>query len=350
MEKKIKLFANCIPVKGANRSIICDLGRNNYDFIPNDLYAILAVHEEKTISEIKAFYNNEFDDIIDEYFQFLLDKEYVFLTHNPEFYPKLSKQFHQPFIISNAIIDIDKPCNIIEILKQLETVNCKFIEIRFFNKFDFKQIIEIVNYIVQSKAIISSVGFIIQNHELITDDFLQDIIKEFPIVSYFIVSNAFENRFVEPINERMGYIYYTKNTVDSESHCGLISTSNFVVNTKSFTESLAYNSCLNNKISIDKNGNVKNCPAMVQSFGNIANVNLQEIIKMEAFAKYWKVSKDQVETCKDCEFRYICTDCRAFVDNSNNYPKPLKCGYDPYTSQWQDWSINTIKDSMNNCF
>ena len=44
-----KLFANCIPVKGINRSTICDLQRGNYDFIPNDLYEILKFQEGKTI-------------------------------------------------------------------------------------------------------------------------------------------------------------------------------------------------------------------------------------------------------------------------------------------------------------
>ncbi len=37
----LKLFACCIPVKGQSRSIICDLQRYNFDFIPNDLFDLL---------------------------------------------------------------------------------------------------------------------------------------------------------------------------------------------------------------------------------------------------------------------------------------------------------------------
>ena len=47
------------------------------------------------------------------------------------------------------------------------------------------------------------------------------------------------------------------------------------------------------------------------------------------------IKKDQISVCKDCEFRYVCTDCRAYTQNSGDqYSKPLKCNYDPYTATW----------------
>jgi hypothetical protein len=50
--------------------------------------------------------------------------------------------------------------------------------------------------------------------------------------------------------------------------------------------------------------------------------------------------------CKDCEFRYICTDCRAYLEDPyNEYSKPLKCGYDPYTGEWSEWSTNPLKQA-----
>jgi len=60
--------------------------------------------------------------------------------------------------------------------------------------------------------------------------------------------------------------------------------------------------------------------------------------------KYWKLSKDQIDICRECEFRYVCTDCRAYIEDPENiYSKPLKCGYDPATNQWQEWSENPLK-------
>ena len=45
---------------------------------------------------------------------------------------------------------------------------------------------------------------------------------------------------------------------------------------------------------------------------------------------------DKIIVCKDCEFRYICTDCRIFIkDNNNIYSQPLHCNYNPYIAKWE---------------
>ena len=83
---------------------------------------------------------------------------------------------------------------------------------------------------------------------------------------------------------------------------------------------------------------------MSQSFGNIKDTTLQEALDHPDFKKYWNVTKDQISVCKDCEFRYICTDCRGYIENPEDmYSKPLKCGYNPYTCEWEEWSTNPLK-------
>ena len=73
-----KLFAHCIPVYGANRSIICDLQRKSFEFIPNILFEIITKHEGKTINQIEDLYGIENSDSIREYFNFLIEKEFIF--------------------------------------------------------------------------------------------------------------------------------------------------------------------------------------------------------------------------------------------------------------------------------
>jgi SPASM domain peptide maturase of grasp-with-spasm system len=83
---------------------------------------------------------------------------------------------------------------------------------------------------------------------------------------------------------------------------------------------------------------------MSQSFGNIKDTTLEEALSHPDFKKYWNITKDQIEVCKDCEFRHICTDCRAYIEEpENQYSKPLKCGYNPYTNKWEEWSTNPLK-------
>ena len=114
-----------------------------------------------------------------------------------------------------------------------------------------------------------------------------------------------------------------------------------------FFEAQSFNSCLNKKISINKQGEIKNCPALTSSYGNIKNSNLMEVVSGDNdFKKFWNISKNQVNICQNCEFRFICTDCRAFIDSPDDiYSKPLKCGYDPSTGDWEEWSENPLKKS-----
>ncbi len=95
--------------------------------------------------------------------------------------------------------------------------------------------------------------------------------------------------------------------------------------------------CLNRKITVDRNGNIKNCPSMIRSYGHMMSDSLKDVVLQAGFKKIWGLSKDGIEVCSDCEFRYICVDCRAYVVNSNkDNSKSAKCSYDPYTASWSN--------------
>lgn len=83
---------------------------------------------------------------------------------------------------------------------------------------------------------------------------------------------------------------------------------------------------------------------MSEIIGNIKDTTFKEASEEPDFKKYWDICKDRVHVCKDCEFRYICTDCRAYVEDPEDIlSKPLKCGYNPYTGGWSEWSNNPLK-------
>jgi hypothetical protein len=56
-----KLYACCLIVKGSKRSIVCDVQRNSFNFIPNGLYDILSEQTNQSIGAIKASYLDEYD-------------------------------------------------------------------------------------------------------------------------------------------------------------------------------------------------------------------------------------------------------------------------------------------------
>ena len=57
-----------------------------------------------------------------------------------------------------------------------------------------------------------------------------------------------------------------------------------------------------------------------------------DIIKREI----QEFSKDKVDGCKDCEFRYACHDCRPDSISDNIYAKPYYCTYDVDKGEFMD--------------
>jgi len=94
-----------------------------------------------------------------------------------------------------------------------------------------------------------------------------------------------------------------------------------------------YNSCLYKKIGIDVDGFIKNCPSTKKIISHVNNINTLKINELET--ELWYLKKDDISICSDCEFRYICNDCRVKTMNGIK-SRPTTCEYNPYTSQWED--------------
>ena len=56
MNNYFKLFACCITVVGAERSIICDIQRGSFEFIPNDFLEILISYKNDNFEDITKIF------------------------------------------------------------------------------------------------------------------------------------------------------------------------------------------------------------------------------------------------------------------------------------------------------
>ena len=92
-------------------------------------------------------FENQYDEIIEEYFEMLDEKEFIFFTDTPELFSKMSMEWDEPAHITNAIIDINENSKIdcLNVFQQFEKLGCKHVQIRIFTPktFDFiKNIIQ----------------------------------------------------------------------------------------------------------------------------------------------------------------------------------------------------------------
>ncbi len=339
------LYANCLPVRGAKNAIICDLQRNNYVQIPVDLYNILTEHKGKSIDEIKAHYEHQYDDIIDNYFKILLDNEFAFLTDAPDLFPDLSLEWDEPMKVSNAIVDFDfmSDYDWRSVLDQLSDLHCKFIQFRFYHPIELDTVLEILDYMdgIESNSIGVDLTFAYPEGSELKD--FVGLFQAYKRINTIVLHSSPNGKRVQAMGPSR-YLIQMPSAVVSEKSCGVIEKALFSIHMKTFSEAQNHNTCLNGKISVDKRGEIRNCPSMPTSFGRVGEQTLAGALEQKQFKKYWKLGKDKIETCKDCEFRYICTDCRAYTSDPNNdLSKPIKCGYDPYTGQWQAASESHLK-------
>ncbi len=340
--KYFSIFSDCILTKGNKRSIISDVSNKQLYFIPNDIYTILLELKKEPLGKIKNDLNKEDQETLMEYIDYFIEEGIGFYCSDPKAFPPINLEYHSPEIINNAIIDIDNNSSydFKKVIRELIDLRCKFIEVRAYTSISISKIEDFTKEI--TKGFFRNIDFIMEYPKNIGDlEVIKKLMLDFPVIGKI----TFHSSPMHLIND---FFEFTEKKITNEKCCGIINKKYFTLDLKTFSESQYHNSCLNKKISIDVNGNIKNCPSMSQGFGNTKNTTLKSALIQKDFKKHWNSNKDQINICQDCEFRYICTDCRAYTEDPNDmYAKPLKCGYDPYTNEWEEWSTNPLKKEVN---
>lgn len=110
---------------------------------------------------------------------------------------------------------------------------------------------------------------------------------------------------------------------------------NFAISEEQYYYNLKWNNCWNGKLAITSDGTAMPCIfARDITLGNVNENSITDIINEALY--YWTITKDKVDVCKDCEYRYACHNCRplAMSFGGNISSKELRCCYDPYEGVW----------------
>lgn len=332
MNKYFHLFSCCIPVKGSKRAVICDLQRNIIQPIPIPLYEMLVLDDTKktkSVEEITLQYGLKDKQLVEEYLTFLYHNQFGYTTDSPVSALHLNlDEYDETRSITNAIVDYDAnshhSLNIIA--PQLNALRCLALEIRFYYQVSSEKLVAELNYLTNTS--IKTLEILVESSEEFELDKILDLKSTYPILRKITISNSCENTVYH--RDELTIIY-TRDQIRDERCCGVTNEFYCIAETKLFIESVHFNSCLNKKIAVDKKGFIRNCPSMSNHYGHISVKSLADAVRKDSFRKVWTINKDQIEVCSDCELRYVCQDCRAYIEDDHNiYSKPIKCKYDPY--------------------
>jgi len=113
---------------------------------------------------------------------------------------------------------------------------------------------------------------------------------------------------------------------------------NFVTSEEQFYRNQYWNSCWAGKIAITSRGEIMPCIfARTHIVSRVEN-GLGGAINGEELQSLWKLTKDCIQGCRECEYRYACHDCRPLAEGAtgNLYAKNPRCTYNPVTGKWNE--------------
>jgi SPASM domain peptide maturase of grasp-with-spasm system len=348
LDKRIHIFSNCILIDGINRGIIYDLQRHTFEYVPKMLINFLReVNGNKLENTLKKYILNDNKVLFDEYLNFLINNEFVFFNYLPKKnFPLISKIFNRPYKITNLIIDIsNKNIEIIEkIVNTIDFIGVESLQLRFFKNNFTLYFNEVMDKLFNSS--VRSIEIIVDNNDLFSCE-IDEITLKYNKIVKVIIFNSTKNEIIH-LKKTKALLLLTKEKITYNSK-NIIDISNFSVNIDLYVESVNYNNYFHRKLYIDSEVKIKNSPELENDFGTLSDNNtegLLEIINSDSFQKYWKIKKDDILVCKNCEYKYMCVDSRVPIKLAENYYFNEECNYNPYISKWKDENgYKNLKDS-----
>ena len=336
-KKTFKLFPNVIPVVGYQNGILCDLFTGKIYMPPKDLIELLSKKFDLNHSKLVERYGIENKVTITEYLDFLIDRKLVFTTnkHISNCIPNFNLEWDCPSIITNIQIAIGMNSNLNvykNTLFELSNLGCKAIGL-IIEDMPLSKLTNFISFIEKEFNFILEISLEYKHNRDI-----ESIIKAGNSMNKVVRINTFGSNQNKVKNSKIYHnLTFQWHTVPlNYMPCIIPSHKSFSASIDFFCEAHSYNTCLNRKLVIDSKGNVKNCLALQKSFGNIKNKKIMEILHTTEIKMLWGINKNQIDVCKECEFRYVCSDCRAFIkDPKNPLSQPSKCTYNPYIAKWQ---------------
>lgn len=307
-------------IKGVNRECVYDNPRGEYYLVSNGFSELISSIEGKSRSEICSTLD---DDELD-WLTFAEEKELIAWVPESTYpnFTHVPSGFETPNFISNAIIEFGDLY--LESLELLEELQCRHFEIILKDIEELKYVTTILNKDYTFQGIDIQLTSPDQN----IDDILK-ILEGNTLIGNVVVPN---------LTDTINFNDSTSRIVQQKSNSSF--TPMFISNEAVFFESESHNVFFNKKIYIKKNGDISIYKG-VYPIGNIRETrgaDVKDFISKDSVRTLWNVSKNEIDVCKQCEFRRMCIDNRV-PKKRDQFPQSFyyetECSYNPYISLWK---------------
>lgn len=341
------LLATCQITRGHNHNILIDYAGDKVYNISNEYICLLEMLKKMPIMLVqKELDDEESINNLHTFIEYLITNEMAYVTSNPERFPEISLELYNDCNrIIDGIAEISEDTDVQTIKKYLQEcaeLDCRELQLWLVSDVSVEKLLSILSLTQQYNY------SYIEVHTDCTPAYsnlekIKDIIEKYSNLKKIYLYSASYNDRIDVVNKKgdlaplsLGEIILITQDFEGGKCCGQINFSSLDFSGY-WTANLLRkkNGCLYKKVSIDQYGNLKNCPCLETNYGNIINTKVLDVVSSYEFAQWGEIKKDDISICKDCVFRYNCTDCRAFRCSLDVFSKPSKCTYNPYSNLWK---------------
>ena len=327
-----KLFSNCILVQGAYRSIVMDLQRSQFFTVSSGLAALLNYNQvaQSSVQELYMEYNHIEKSMIDKFLNQLVSQEVGLITESPLSFPDIPDTFDTSEEITDITIVVTENSK-----NQLNNLSKK-IAFYTIQAIFLSHETDLIN---QFLTITSDIG--IRNLQLYINCskqlvILEDIKKSNHLESVILFNSGQER---SEIWDNEIELRFTNRNITLFSGNSPSSDQDFILNLPYYFESKQVNPYLSGRLFIDEGG--------LSDIRYNDNTSF-DIKDKNNSAKY--VCRDKIVICRDCEYRYMCTDTRVpriYNDMNELWNHLSECPYNPYIAKWNtEEGHQTVAESI----
>lgn len=320
---------------GYRRACVYDLPRRLYEIVPL-AFAEMMQSIDGSCEWDMWIESSSNPNVAQEYFKHALKSEYGVLLEQSlsEGFIAMDLEWRAPARITNCVVDVDRtsvwgPGHV----RWLSAVQCHYLQFRVLDKLPHSHIVDIVNSFDHSH--VDHIQLLFPPEYADDVEWMQSLLDQYPRLNSIRVYGMPQagERYSDAI---MRPIIWMGSSLEGYGPAK----ERMVITMTLFCESQAYHNYFNRKLYIAKDGSIGNAPELTHRYGNINAIQdeteIIDIVDRSDFQRYWRVSKDVVDVCKDCEFRHMCMDNRVpHPRRSSAWYHEEECPYNPYICKWK---------------
>jgi len=278
------------------------------------------VNESCSIQELKGYFNGEFNSGIDSYFKKFQSSGVGFFTNQPELFIPVGTDYEVPFNVTNAIIEISDEYDYKRVIEALSDMSTHSLQIRFARHYDEEVILNILDFVYMCKFRFVDV---LVNAEHMNEKSVMSIVN----YSKFFDRLTVYNCIASGVHKKSSF-------VERPLKEGMLASMNFdriFVSRRFFFEGTQKNPAFNKKVFVDSNGDIKNEVSHKRKFGNVKTNNISDVYNSIEFRRIWQISRDKIDKCSTCVFRFCCTfGSDVITYGADSHKLRLDCGVDEW--------------------